>query len=37
VISAANGQTPPTLAPVEVVVQPHEFAAVTLSFDSGIR
>ncbi len=37
VISTAGSQSPPTLAPVEVVVQPHQFATVELSFDSGIR
>lgn len=38
VIQAAETQGgPPTLAPITVVVEPHQFAEVEVGFDSGIR
>jgi hypothetical protein len=37
VVSSATGQSPPTLTPIEVVVQPQQFANVNANFDSGIR
>lgn len=35
--SAGTQGSPPTLAPMEVVVQPHEYTSVELQYDSGIR
>ncbi len=37
VIRAASAQSPPSLKPVTVTVQPHRFTEVTVPFDSGIR
>lgn len=37
IISSASSQSQPTLAPIEVVVQPGRFEQVEVVFDSGIR
>lgn len=37
VVAPATDQSSPILTPVEVVVQPHRFVNVEVSFDSGIR
>ncbi len=37
VIRAASAQSPPSLKPVTVTVQAHQFTEVAVPFDSGIR
>jgi hypothetical protein len=37
VIRAASAQSPPSLKPVTVTVQAHQFTEVVVPFDSGIR
>ena len=37
VIRAASAQSPPSLKPVTVTVQAHQFTDVVVPFDSGIR
>jgi hypothetical protein len=37
VIRAASAQSPPSLKPVTVTVQVHQFTEVVVPFDSGIR